>query len=67
MTDPIDRAAIESQAWLDEQIRLVPRLAANDVMDCDDCGKPIGVNRKKAVPSATRCIQCQNEVEKKGR
>ena len=26
---------------------------------CLDCGDPIGVERKKAVPSATMCIDCQ--------
>ena len=26
---------------------------------CLDCGDPIGAARKKAVPSSTRCIDCQ--------
>lgn len=26
---------------------------------CIDCGEPIGAERKKAVPSAMRCIECE--------
>lgn len=37
-------------------------------MDCDsvadDCDGEIGLERKKAVPSATRCIRCQNLYDK---
>lgn len=65
--DIVDRANIESQAWLDEQIRLArPNLAINECDDCIDCDKPIGVQRKQAVPSARRCIGCQSKIEAKG-
>lgn len=30
--------------------------------DCIDCGDPIPEDRRKAMPSATRCIGCQ-EIE----
>ena len=31
--------------------------------DCEDCGRPIGEARRQAMPSATRCIGCQEEAE----
>ena len=31
----------------------------NDITMCVDCGEPIGSERKKAIPSATRCISCE--------
>jgi phage/conjugal plasmid C-4 type zinc finger TraR family protein len=30
--------------------------------DCIDCGDPIPEDRRKALPSATRCVGCQ-EIE----
>lgn len=34
---------------------------------CQDCGEPIDVARRMALPSATRCIACQTDYEKAGR
>jgi phage/conjugal plasmid C-4 type zinc finger TraR family protein len=34
---------------------------------CIDCGTPIGDERRKAMPSAQRCIWCQNYMEGMGR
>ncbi|MCM2370310.1 TraR/DksA family transcriptional regulator [Aporhodopirellula aestuarii] len=31
--------------------------------DCLDCGKPIPVNRLRAIPHAARCIRCQETLE----
>jgi phage/conjugal plasmid C-4 type zinc finger TraR family protein len=31
---------------------------------CRDCGDPIEEERRKAMPSATRCFPCQNIVER---
>ncbi len=31
---------------------------------CEDCGSDIGVERLKASPTATRCIDCQSRHEK---
>ena len=31
--------------------------------DCEDCGRPIGEARRKAMPSAVRCIRCQEAAE----
>ncbi|TXH36310.1 MAG: TraR/DksA family transcriptional regulator [Rhodospirillaceae bacterium] len=33
--------------------------------DCDDCGSEIEVERRMAMPSARRCIECQRRREQK--
>ncbi len=30
---------------------------------CQDCGRPIGDERRAALPTATRCVRCQAEWE----
>jgi phage/conjugal plasmid C-4 type zinc finger TraR family protein len=32
--------------------------------DCEDCGEGIPLARRKAAPSAIRCIRCQTTLEK---
>jgi DnaK suppressor protein len=34
---------------------------------CEDCGQPIGAERLKAIPTATRCVRCQAEWEQTNR
>lgn len=34
--------------------------------DCEDCGAPIAPERRAALPSATRCIGCQERFERRG-
>lgn len=34
---------------------------------CQDCGEDIGAKRRAVMPSATRCIGCQNRFEAGGR
>ncbi len=71
MRELIDRANEQVQRNLDAALaaqRLKTLgMTANDVMDCEECEKPIGVKRKQAVPSATRCVPCQGEYEAKER
>lgn len=31
---------------------------------CEDCDQPIPLARSQALPSATRCIDCQDAVER---
>lgn len=67
MDDLIDRANKQAQRNLDaalEAARIKSQaLIANDITDCIECEKPIGYKRKQFMPSATRCIACQNEHE----
>lgn len=34
---------------------------------CVDCGDEIGADRRKALPSAVRCIGCQGLFERRGK
>ncbi len=34
---------------------------------CEECGDPIGLERLRALPFATLCIDCKKEQEKRGR
>ena len=34
---------------------------------CEDCGKAIGEERLKAIPTATRCVRCQASYEQANR
>ncbi len=67
MNDIIDRANEQAQRNLDAALdaaRIKSQVAiANDIADCIDCDKPIGEKRKQFMPSATRCIRCQNDHE----
>lgn len=67
MDDLIDKANEQAQRHRDAAIaaaRLKQQaLIASDATDCEDCEKPIGEKRKQYMPSATRCIPCQNEHE----
>jgi len=40
-------------------------LAAPGTPDCQECGDPIGAKRRKAMPSARTCIDCQRKMERK--
>ncbi|TWU16613.1 TraR/DksA family transcriptional regulator [Allorhodopirellula heiligendammensis] len=31
--------------------------------DCEDCGKPIPLNRLRAIPYASDCIECRRKAE----
>ena len=67
MSDLIDRANDRAQYDLDVSLSKVKLPPANDVAECLDCGRSIGSARKRAMPSATRCIECQSAAENKGR
>jgi RNA polymerase-binding protein DksA len=31
---------------------------------CESCGRPISIERLEAIPSASRCAECQSEFER---
>lgn len=41
-------------------------LAKQGNTDCEDCGDPIPDARRRALPSAKRCMHCQELHEKAG-
>lgn len=45
------------------------QLQGTGTLQCVECGEEIGAERRQALPSARRCVDCQHaeEVEKKAR
>ena len=42
------------------------RIATNEgLADCEDCGEPIPLARRKALPTARTCIACQARRDKR--
>ena len=73
--DPTDRASLEGNRNLmlrirDRERKLISKIdeALGRIADgtygvCEECGGPIGVERLKARPVTTLCIQCKSEQE----
>lgn len=62
MPDQMDRATEISEAWRQDAIELArPRGAGS--LECSDCGEEISAMRRQALPSATRCFDCQSRTE----
>lgn len=70
MSDWTDAASEIEQRERDAALaRHLARSAASmrgrqDVTDCEDCGEPIEVARRQALPGATRCAACAREAER---
>lgn len=39
-------------------------LKGESAHECEECGDPIPEGRRQAVPGCTRCIRCQEGVER---
>lgn len=75
--DPLDAAADTVQDELNSQLVEVEarELAAiedaigkfdgGNFGDCEECGKPIPLNRLRALPYANECIECKRREEMK--
>ncbi len=48
---------------LPRAIKALQRISAGTYHSCENCGEPIGNDRLRAVPAATKCISCQKESE----
>ncbi len=60
MADPADIAGIEIERTLERGLQnQAAKLRDSGITDCVDCGIIIDPRRKEAVPSATRCIDCE--------
>ena len=65
MSDFLDQAQEIEELANAANIFLVLKAIAHDgTDDCVDCGCEINATRKKAMPSATRCIDCQSDFER---
>lgn len=68
--DEADIASDRAEAYLGDRLAAQRRRAALDQPGatlCADCGEPIPEDRRKALPSAIRCVGCQEFAEKVGR
>lgn len=73
--DPTDRATLESDRNFMLRIRdrerklilkireALQRIEDGTFGDCEDCGDDIGVDRLKARPVTTLCIECKRKQE----
>lgn len=70
MADIADRAQAREEEILAERLAAQERNAALDAPGneiCADCGEPIPMDRRRAMPNAIRCIDCQAFAERVGR
>lgn len=65
MTDQLDEAQALEQRERDDCIaRAAGRIKGRGATHCVVCGEPIDEARRSAMPSATRCIDCQEGRER---
>ncbi len=74
--DPTDRASLESDRNFELRIRDRERKLINKIREaieriedgsfglCETCEEPIGVERLRARPVTTLCIECKTEEER---
>jgi phage/conjugal plasmid C-4 type zinc finger TraR family protein len=61
----LEQAARLEQTQRDTSVRSAQRqLGRKGQPDCAGCGEAIPPQRRTAVPSAIRCIQCQSAFER---
>jgi DnaK suppressor protein len=65
--DTIDHAQDREASYLAEQLDKQARAAKLDAPGneiCADCADPIPLERRRAMPSAIRCVNCQAWAER---
>lgn len=73
MSDEIDRANTESQAFIDNALRAQrtknnpPHTLRPSRATCIDCDAPIPVARQNAIKGCVRCVACQHVYERGAR
>ena len=69
MGDIIDDAQEAAELYRENALRASKSLSAipSSIIDCVECGDRIGTKRKKYIPSAIRCIICQEKFEKRNK
>jgi phage/conjugal plasmid C-4 type zinc finger TraR family protein len=64
MPDDMERATLLIEAWRERCVGATLRqLDRPGTLICDDCEGEIPAARRKAHPSATRCVKCQEQME----
>lgn len=66
--DIVDQAALLIEARREAAIAsFVGALCVPGAAACIGCGEDIEASRRTALPSARRCIECQDRVERRDR
>ncbi|TCU35435.1 TraR/DksA C4-type zinc finger protein [Rhizobium azibense] len=61
-----DLAEIRAEEEREAQIkRATAALKQAGSIECEDCGGEIAETRRRAMPSATRCFDCQQRFERR--
>ena len=66
MVDEIDEAQATVEYCLSMQIaniRQMRHITTPSLFECEDCGNEIPLERRKAVPGVSRCVECQRVNE----
>ncbi|KIA80579.1 conjugal transfer protein TraR [Chromobacterium sinusclupearum] len=64
MSDFFDRASeLETEFREQALARHFQQLQSSGYSHCEDCGEAIPAARRAAIPSCTRCVQCQQQAE----
>ncbi|MDD7908546.1 TraR/DksA C4-type zinc finger protein [Pseudovibrio exalbescens] len=62
--DDVDRANMLAERERDAGVAAIQSKHSLEGREiCIDCDEPIGLSRRVANPHATRCIDCQRELE----
>ena len=64
VSDIRDDLDTQAASELQQVNHALARLNAGEYGECVECGEPIGEARLQALPYATLCIQCAEEVER---
>lgn len=67
MYSDFDRELGEAKVETERQAQIEAArqaLRREGTQECQDCGCTISIARKRVYPSATRCLECQELIEK---
>jgi phage/conjugal plasmid C-4 type zinc finger TraR family protein len=69
MADEVDRANDLSEDHRTVNVKNISRMLErkNPSIECEDCEGDIEPKRREALPSARRCISCQESFERDAR
>lgn len=66
MADDADRANEQLEHSLANILNNSPKFITLSLSECKECGEDIPLKRQ-TLGSVSRCVDCQNEFEKRGR
>ncbi|HAK96712.1 MAG TPA: molecular chaperone DnaK [Planctomycetes bacterium] len=61
--DAVFEVVNNASASLDQIEKAIEKIDKGTYGTCEDCGLPITVERLKALPFATQCIECRRKAE----